>query len=94
MLFWALQNDCPQCSTCDTLTCYIVDNSGYILVANEEIFVGRFFGEIEGDVMKSMLEEKIFEEIIVYDYQGLCDIQKKTYKQKAPVGNSVRFFFQ
>ncbi|XP_045481925.1 voltage-dependent calcium channel subunit alpha-2/delta-3 isoform X1 [Harmonia axyridis] len=83
-------NDCPQCSTCVTLTCYIVDNSGYILVANNENFAGQFFGEIEGDVMESMLEEQIYEEVIIYDYQALCDIQKKTYKVTTPAPKSEK----
>lgn len=33
---------------------------------------GRFFGEVEGAVMETMVEERIFDRITIYDYQGLC----------------------
>ena len=33
---------------------------------------GKFFGEVEGAVMETMVEENIFDRITIYDYQGLC----------------------
>lgn len=33
---------------------------------------GKFFGNIEGDIMESMINETIFKELIIYDYQALC----------------------
>ncbi|KAJ8923671.1 hypothetical protein NQ315_010251, partial [Exocentrus adspersus] len=64
---------CAKCN--DTLTCYIVDSSGYIIVSRDN-YTGKFFGEIEGDVLHSMLEEKIFKQVTVFDYQALCKIEK------------------
>lgn len=72
------QNQCSNCSRCtDTLDCYVIDSSGYILVADNQEDTGRFFGEIEGDIMDTMLAEKIFKKITVYDYQALCKRQKE-----------------
>lgn len=39
--------------------------------ANKE--VGRFFGEIQGDVMQALVDMQVFEMITVYDYQALCE---------------------
>ncbi|KAK9890429.1 hypothetical protein WA026_010518 [Henosepilachna vigintioctopunctata] len=79
-------NDCLNCSTCDTFSCYIVDNSGYILVANDKEVAGQFFGELEGDVMKRMIQENIYEEVVTYDYQALCEIQEMSNKASAATG--------
>ncbi|XP_065166775.1 voltage-dependent calcium channel subunit alpha-2/delta-3-like [Atheta coriaria] len=56
----------------DLLDCYVIDNSGYILISPTLDNTGKFFGEVEGAVMHSMLVENLFEEIKVYDFQGLC----------------------
>lgn len=50
----------------------MIDNSGYILISPTLDNTGKFFGEVEGAVMHSMLVENLFEEIKVYDFQGLC----------------------
>lgn len=69
--------DCPHCKTCNSMSCYIVDSSGYILVAMEENLQGRFFGEIEGDIMESMIKEKIFNQVDLYDYQAICELERE-----------------
>ncbi|KAJ8926857.1 hypothetical protein NQ314_020708, partial [Rhamnusium bicolor] len=69
-----LSNQCSHCSRCSgSLSCYVVDNSGYIIVSDREEDTGRFFGEVEGDILESMLVEKIFKKVTIYDYQALCD---------------------
>lgn len=71
--FVFFQNECSHCGTCSTtLDCYVVDSSGYIIVADSQEHTSKFFGEVEGDIMWSMLNEKIFKKIILYDYQALC----------------------
>jgi len=44
-------------------------------VADRDEDVGQFFGYVEGDIMKVMIDEGVFEEVVVYDYQALCEIQ-------------------
>lgn len=54
------------------MTCYVVDSSGYIIVSIDTDDTGKFFGEVEGDILSSMLKEKIFKTVTVFDYQALC----------------------
>ncbi|KAJ3639553.1 hypothetical protein Zmor_002907 [Zophobas morio] len=72
---------CANCSTCDgkNLTCYIIDADGYIVVSHsnkseDSSNTGRFFGEIANDIMESMVNEKIFEKVTIYDYQAVCNV--------------------
>ncbi|VEN50274.1 unnamed protein product, partial [Callosobruchus maculatus] len=72
-----LSNQCSHCQRCnDTLDCYIIDASGYIIVSDDRNYTGRFFGEVEGDIMESMLDEGIFKQVTVFDYQALCKKDK------------------
>lgn len=54
------------------IDCYILDNNGYIVVSENKNDTGRFFGEIDGAIMESMLENKTFDRISVYDFQAIC----------------------
>ncbi|CAG9855322.1 unnamed protein product [Phyllotreta striolata] len=68
-----LSNQCSYCSRCnDSLDCYIVDSSGYIITSEDSKNTGLFFGEIEGDIMESMLDVGLFKEATMYDYQAFC----------------------
>lgn len=64
----------------DRSDCYVLDNNAYIVLSERENVTGRFFGEIEGAVMESMVELNIFKVITVYDLQGLCseEVEKKS----------------
>lgn len=37
---------------------------------------GRFFGEVQGNAMKSLVEMEIFKAITVYDFQAVCKVQQ------------------
>ncbi|KAG5870579.1 Voltage-dependent calcium channel subunit alpha-2/delta-3 [Gonioctena quinquepunctata] len=68
-----LTNQCRQCSRCnESLDCYIIDSSGYIIVSENSWDTGRFFGGVEGDIFESMVIEDIYRNITLYDYQALC----------------------
>ncbi|XP_049832562.1 voltage-dependent calcium channel subunit alpha-2/delta-3-like isoform X1 [Schistocerca gregaria] len=54
------------------LDCYLLDSNGYIVISETLEHTGQFFGEVEGAVMKEMVELGIFREIPIYDYQSLC----------------------
>jgi voltage-dependent calcium channel alpha-2/delta-3 len=64
---------CPTC-TCssDELTCYILDNNGFIVASEDISKTGNFFGEVEGNVMNILVNEKVFRKIHIIDYQALC----------------------
>lgn len=54
------------------LDCYLIDSSGYIIVSHDKTDTGKFFGEVEGAVMETLIEKKIYEKVTVYDYQAFC----------------------
>ncbi|XP_029664841.1 voltage-dependent calcium channel subunit alpha-2/delta-3 isoform X1 [Formica exsecta] len=56
----------------DTWACYLIDNNGYIVAAEDEKEAGRFFGEIKGSIMLSLVKEGVFERIRIFDYQAVC----------------------
>lgn len=38
---------------------------------------GKFFGEIRGSIMQRLVNERVYEEIKVTDYQGICFDSKR-----------------
>ncbi|XP_043254701.1 voltage-dependent calcium channel subunit alpha-2/delta-3 [Colletes gigas] len=53
-------------------TCYLIDNNGYVIAAEDESDAGKFFGEIRGPIMTSLVKEGVFEKIRIFDYQAVC----------------------
>lgn len=67
------QSSCSNCLTCNnSLSCYVLDNSGYIVISYDNNDTGKFFGEVQPDVINTMLKEEIFMKVTVYDFQALC----------------------
>ncbi|XP_059477991.1 voltage-dependent calcium channel subunit alpha-2/delta-3 isoform X4 [Neocloeon triangulifer] len=65
----------PNCKrSCSSLNvaCYLLDNHGYIIISKNLQETGHFFGEIQGYVMQTMIDEGIFQRIRIYDYQAVC----------------------
>jgi hypothetical protein len=54
------------------LTCYILDNNGFIVVSEEISETGKFFGEVEGNTMNMLIKEKVFRKVHIIDYQAIC----------------------
>ncbi|XP_050423837.1 voltage-dependent calcium channel subunit alpha-2/delta-3 isoform X2 [Adelges cooleyi] len=68
------ENGCTPKNTClsEEQDCFILDNNGYVLASEHVKETGLFFGKINGVVMNMMVAEKIYKEIRIYDYQGVC----------------------
>ncbi|XP_033217847.1 voltage-dependent calcium channel subunit alpha-2/delta-3 isoform X2 [Belonocnema kinseyi] len=64
--------NCARNCSDKNLACYLVDNHGYIIAANNDKDSGRFFGEVHGSVMRSLMKRGIYNEIMIYDYQAVC----------------------
>ncbi|XP_073994494.1 voltage-dependent calcium channel subunit straightjacket isoform X3 [Rhodnius prolixus] len=85
--FMNITSQCDKCEkTCahNDLDCYIIDNHGYIVVSENRKHTGVFFGEIEGSVMESMVIDRVFQRVIMYDYQAVCF---KSERQEASHSN-------
>lgn len=64
-----------QCDS-DTHDCYVIDNNGYIILSNDSDDTGRFFGEVQGRAMQTLVDMQVFKAITVYDYQAVCKVLK------------------
>ncbi|XP_066588123.1 voltage-dependent calcium channel subunit alpha-2/delta-3 isoform X2 [Prorops nasuta] len=63
---------CKKNCASDDLDCYILDNSGFIIISELHEHTGKFFGEIDGTIMDSLVQDKIYRKVTVIDYQGIC----------------------
>uniref|UniRef100_A0A3B5Q7D4 Calcium voltage-gated channel auxiliary subunit alpha2delta 3 n=1 Tax=Xiphophorus maculatus TaxID=8083 RepID=A0A3B5Q7D4_XIPMA len=60
------------------INCYLIDNNGFILVAEDYTLTGNFFGEAEGAVMNKLLQMGSFKRVTLYDYQALCWVHSES----------------
>lgn len=79
-LFRNITSTCtdPSCLNCasDDFECFLLDDSGYVIVSPDLGDTGKFFGEVRGFLMHHLMNENVFKKIIVYDYQAICFIEK------------------
>ncbi|XP_071450775.1 voltage-dependent calcium channel subunit alpha-2/delta-3-like [Hetaerina americana] len=71
----------PSCTSGEVI-CYVIDGSGYILAvtirenstedSSARKKIGKFFGEVEPDVMTELVEVGMYSRRPFFDYQGLC----------------------
>ncbi|XP_063064991.1 voltage-dependent calcium channel subunit alpha-2/delta-3 [Engraulis encrasicolus] len=83
--FWTASRQCAaldgKCSiSCDNedIGCYLIDNNGFILVAEETSLTGMFFGEVEGAVMNRLLDMDSFKRVTLYNFQATCRIEAES----------------
>ncbi|XP_044013725.1 voltage-dependent calcium channel subunit alpha-2/delta-4 isoform X2 [Aphidius gifuensis] len=72
-----IQN-CHQSCSNTSLECYLIDNNGYVVAAENESDAGKFFGNIRGGVMTSLIQDGIYDKIKIFDYQAVCFINTQT----------------
>lgn len=63
-----------NCKTCESpeVDCFVLDNHGFVIVSEDLAHTGRFFGEIQGAIMRMLVREKLYRRITIYDYQAVC----------------------
>ncbi|XP_011334434.1 voltage-dependent calcium channel subunit alpha-2/delta-3 isoform X3 [Ooceraea biroi] len=66
------QDSCYKHCGDDGWACYLIDNHGYVVVAEDDDDAGKFFGEVRGPIMNSLVREGVFERIRIFDYQAVC----------------------
>ncbi|KAF7492014.1 Voltage-dependent calcium channel subunit alpha-2/delta-3 [Sarcoptes scabiei] len=53
--------------------CYLVDNNAFIILSNHKTSdVGKFFGEIDGDILEKLIEIGVYKRVHLFDYQAIC----------------------
>ncbi|CAF3365398.1 unnamed protein product [Rotaria socialis] len=77
------------CAKMDTGICYIIDENGYIMFISQPEGtdrtedIGKFIGEFEGPLMQDLVAKKIFSELKMVDFQGVCLQRKLRYEKSA-----------
>jgi len=56
----------------ESIECYVLDNNGFVMISEDPLNTGKFFGEIDGTILKSLEQNKVFKKIKIYDYQAIC----------------------
>nr|XP_057930553.1 voltage-dependent calcium channel subunit alpha-2/delta-4-like isoform X1 [Doryrhamphus excisus]XP_057930555.1 voltage-dependent calcium channel subunit alpha-2/delta-4-like isoform X1 [Doryrhamphus excisus]XP_057930556.1 voltage-dependent calcium channel subunit alpha-2/delta-4-like isoform X1 [Doryrhamphus excisus]XP_057930557.1 voltage-dependent calcium channel subunit alpha-2/delta-4-like isoform X1 [Doryrhamphus excisus]XP_057930558.1 voltage-dependent calcium channel subunit alpha-2/de len=63
---------CPLSCESPELSCFLVDNNGFTLLSKDRKEVGRFFGEVDGSVMATLIKMGMFRKVSLFDYQAMC----------------------
>ncbi|XP_047431282.1 voltage-dependent calcium channel subunit alpha-2/delta-4 isoform X2 [Mugil cephalus] len=80
-----IEGVCPlRCSTVD-LECYVIDNNGFVLISKQRKNAGRFFGEIDGSVMTTLIRMGMFKRVSLFDYQAMCKMSAHSVSGARPL---------
>ncbi|XP_050440544.1 voltage-dependent calcium channel subunit alpha-2/delta-3 isoform X2 [Adelges cooleyi] len=63
---------CKKTCASDDLDCYVLDNNGFIIISEQSHHTGQFFGQTDGTIMDSLVQDGIYKKITVVDNQGAC----------------------
>ncbi|KAG1690310.1 Voltage-dependent calcium channel subunit alpha-2/delta-3 [Nymphon striatum] len=71
---------CPSCNlncSSDAYRCYALDNNGLVVVSSDPMDTGKFFGEIDVNLLNALLQYNVYKVLVlmlktVYDYQAVC----------------------
>lgn len=50
----------------------MLDNNGFIILSEKTEHTGLFFGQTDGTIMDSLVQDGIYKKVSVTDYQGAC----------------------
>ncbi|XP_073999423.1 voltage-dependent calcium channel subunit stolid isoform X2 [Rhodnius prolixus] len=72
-------NGCKKTCASEDLDCYILDNNGFIIISEKPEQTGLFFGQADGTIMDSLVQDGIYKKVPVIDNQGVCSDTKSHY---------------
>ncbi|KAI5752192.1 hypothetical protein M8J77_014740 [Diaphorina citri] len=67
---------CKKTCASDDLDCYVLDNNGFIILSEKYEQTGLFFGQADGTIMDSLVQDGIYKRVPMYDNQGVCEDSK------------------
>lgn len=67
-----ISNNCKKTCASDDLDCYLLDNHGFVVLSEATEDTGSFFGKIDGTIMDSLVQDRIYRRVALMDYQGAC----------------------
>ncbi|XP_017472121.1 PREDICTED: voltage-dependent calcium channel subunit alpha-2/delta-4 isoform X2 [Rhagoletis zephyria] len=70
---------CRRTCASDDLDCYVLDNNGFVIISEQGDHSGKFFGQIDGTIMDSLVQDRIYKRVTVNDYQGICSDADNPY---------------
>lgn len=87
-------SSCMNCAS-DDFECFVLDDNGYVIVSPEMSDTGKFFGEVRGFLMHHLVAERVYKQIIIYDYQAICFVGKDVFNiaNKLLTVRSMAHFF-
>lgn len=50
----------------------MIDNNGFVIIAENKADTGKFFGEVDGTILESLVQSGVYKRIKIYDYQAIC----------------------
>ncbi|XP_066284598.1 voltage-dependent calcium channel subunit alpha-2/delta-2-like isoform X1 [Branchiostoma lanceolatum] len=80
-----------SCRDSENLLCVLLDDGGFIVTTNQDEQVGdvgRFFGEVDGHLMRELYNRSVYRREEAYDFQASC---KKEQPKVASAGSRVSF---
>lgn len=63
---------CKKTCAGEALDCYILDDNGFIILSEDASQTGLFFGQVDGTIMDSLVQDRIYKKVTVHDRQGRC----------------------
>ncbi|NXK46851.1 CA2D4 protein, partial [Chauna torquata] len=88
----ALDGACPLSCQDDILSCFLIDNNGFILVSKRPAETGKFLGAVDGSVMTQLLNMGMFRRVTMYDYQAMCKIPHHHHSGARPLLSPIYAF--
>ncbi|EAT48840.1 AAEL000121-PA, partial [Aedes aegypti] len=73
---YTLDHSCEKTCFTGDYQCYVIDNNGFVVISEQLQETGAFFGEVKPAFMQRMLDDGIFKNVTIYDYQAVCFVGK------------------